>query len=282
MTNITLLRNGNAREFISYLRSSKIPFYLKCSNYTTSIKSDLITRKFVKQMQSKRTFAAFQKLKGDVKDKPVPELDMNQLSYFVHNFRRDSHHPEVFNIDLKSAYATILYLDGYISEATYTYLSKVNKQERLASVGMLASKSHTFYFSNTGEPVDAPAPEISPYANFFFYAVKRTADIMDELKAICGNTYLFTWVDGIYFLPDEQVFADCCECLEKIGFKYSVEYLSDFKVVLNDVCTKVLFKKAGKTKLFNLPHANSEFKKTVIESIHLVNHKKSVIKKSTL
>lgn len=277
------MRNGNARQFITYLRSTGIPFYLKTSNYTTSIKSDLIKTKFVKTMQSKRTFAAFNRLKKDVKDKQPPAVNMDKLRYFIHNFKEDAYYEQVFNIDIKSAYATVLLNDGYITSATYEYLSKINKQERLASVGMLASKSQTFYFCN-GEPVEVSAPDISAFAPFFYHSVQRTSEIMDELKAVCGNKYLFTWVDGIYFKPDEEIFSTCCEVLEKNGYKYSAEYLTDFKVVLNDVNVKVFFNKEGKTKLFNLPHATSDFKKVIVESMQLINSNQNLNnkQKSTL
>jgi hypothetical protein len=272
MIKAVLLRNNNANAFIRFLVETKQTFDLSASNYTTKIEGEVITQKWVKHMQSKRTFAAYSKLKKDVKDQPVPVIDRDQLVYYVHNFREDSYTPQVFNIDLKSAYATILLNDGMITPDTYIYLSKLQKQERLASVGMLATCKQNFKFIK-GEPVELTT-DVSQYSGFFFYAVKRTSEIMDELKKICGQKYLFTWVDGIYFLPDETIFSNCCEYLDQINFPYTCEYLTDFTVRQTEIKVSLVFKKQGKIKVFNLPHATTDFKKVVVSSIQLLNQKK--------
>src|ERR1043165_7292141 len=99
----SLLRNNNARAYMNYLKKIGIPFEMYISNYTAKFKTDLFERKFVHNMQSNRAFACFAKLKSDLKDKPVPEIDYNTLSYFVHNFKQDISYDAVTNIDLKSA-----------------------------------------------------------------------------------------------------------------------------------------------------------------------------------
>jgi hypothetical protein len=269
-----LLRHNNAGHIIRYLTGTKADFTIVCSNYTTKIQSDVLEFKFVRNMQSNRTFAAFAKLKKDVSKHEAPQVDRAKVKYYVHNFRQSGFHPVIFNIDLKSAYATILNMDGYISDATFEYLKKLNKNERLAAVGMLATRKNTFYFSN-GEPIeDAETEEVSPLSGFFFYAVKRTSEIMDELKKRCGDSYLFTWVDGIYFMPDELGFSDCCQFLDLLKFPYTVDYLKDFEIVVNDVRVTLYFKKNGKVKLFNLPHSTNDFKKTTVQAIQLLNNKK--------
>ncbi len=268
---MSLMRRGNAKDFIRYLTDSKLPFTLITSNYTIKIMSEVCDKKFVRNNQSNRTFAAFAKLKSDVKTTPIPRVDMGKLKYFVHDLGRNQFHPFVYNIDLKSAYATILYNDGLITEPTYRYLSKINKNERLAAVGMLASRKSMFLFRD-GEPIDS-SEEVSEFAPFFFYAVQRTAEIMNQLKAIIGRKYLFTWVDGIYFTPDDDTLLSCMEYLGSINFPFTFDKLKDFDVRLTDMNTRVFFIKDGKQKLFNLPHALTDFKKTTIDAIVLLNTK---------
>lgn len=260
-----LLRGGNARAYMKYLKNTGIPFEMFVSNYTAKFKTELFERKFVHNMQSNRAFACFAKLKSDLKDKPIPDIDQDKLSYFVHNFKQDIQHANVTNIDLKSAYATVLYNDGYISKATMDYISKGTKQDRLVSVGMLASKKQYFKF-DTGKIIQNDEI-ISPTSNFFFYAVRRTSEIMDDLKVICGNRYLFTWVDGIYFIPDMEVEQACKAYIEAIGFKSSCDDLTDFRVRITKKHVAVNFNKDGKPKPFNLPIPGSEFKRLMVEAI---------------
>lgn len=262
---ISLMRNGNATDYIRYFQSLKLTFAVVSSNYTLAIESDFFKKKFVKTMQSNRVFAAFSKIKSNVKHFMPPAINRSRLVYFQHNLRKDSFNEVVYNIDLKSAYANILKSEGYITEETFKYLSKIGKQSRLAAIGMLASRKSTFYFNNGMATDDSTS--ISDTADFFFYAVQKTSEIMDTLRRICGQSYLFTWVDGIYFKPDDEVLKDCTEYLESIGFPNSFDALRDFKVKIDTNCTRVTFYKEDKLKYFNLPHQTNDFKKTIVNSI---------------
>lgn len=269
MKSTSLLRGNNARAFMNYLKGIEIPFTMAVSNYTVDFKAEGIKKKFVYSMQSNRAFASFAKLKSDLKTKPIPEIDKDKLTYFVHDFKKDTQHEFVTNIDLKSAYATVLYTDGYISRNTFEYICAGTKQERLASVGMLASKKQVFEFDR-GKIISVN--EItSDTANYFFYAVKRTSEIMNEMQGICGPRYLFTWVDGIYFQPDYNTKKECEAYIESIGHKCSVDTLKDFKVKVSKKQVSVDFKKLVKdewvNKPFNLPLPNSEFKRLIVEAI---------------
>lgn len=270
---LTLMRRGNAKQYIEFMRKTKLPFELSCSNYTTKVKADNLTKTFVANMQSKRVFAAFQKLKGDLKGKPTPKINPDSLIYFQHDFNKDVYIDNVINIDIRSAYATVLYNDGLISKASFDYLLKIKKQERLASVGMLASRKKNFTFRN-GEPISVEEV-VSETSGFFFHAIKRTHELMSDLRKICGNSYLFTWVDGIYFLPDENVYENCVSLLQKTNFQFKAEALTEFDVSIKQNKILVTFKKEGELKIFNLPTPTSEFKSLVVDSLILLNNQKT-------
>lgn len=271
-----LMRMSNAREYLDFMIKTGNHFILTASNYSMKIEhleDDFLDRKYIATDQSKRTFAAFSKLKHDLKEKEVPRIDPSTLTYFQHDFRGDMYVERVINIDLKSAYATILYNDGFISEETFRYLGSASKKERLASVGMLASRKRIFNF-HKGEPIGEPEENVSPNAGFFFHAVKRTYEIMSELKRIVGQRYLYTWVDGIYFLPGtDEALADCMQYLTDIDIKYSLDYLTEFEVLVQSDNVRVQFKKEGKRKIFNLPSVSTEFKRLSLEAIILLNKK---------
>lgn len=270
----SLINGKNARSYIEFLKDAKIPFVLTCSNYTTMIKADnIINMKFVQTMMSNRCFAAFSKIKSDIKNVAPPDINKSQLQYFLHDFNRSFKEDEVMNIDLKSAYAAILYMDKIISDETFQYLSTIPKSDRLASVGMLASKKTEFYFDHEGVIVDV-VEKRSEKENFFFYAVKRTFEIMTELRNIIGENYLFTWVDGIYFKYDHYAMLECAEYLDSIKFDFSAEILKNFLLDYSELGIKIEFYKEGKLKRLNLPPRNTEFNRIMADAmVHFHNLK---------
>lgn len=267
------MRMQNARAHINYLIEAQADFQLISSNYTTGIKCEAFPGKYVANFQSNRAFACFAKVKKAVKDKPIPDITNEDVRYFQHNFRKDIYIDTVYNIDIKSAYASVLFKDGIIDKDTYDYLSKSSKQDRLSSVGMLASRKEVFEFKN-GSPI-SETEVVSDLSGFFFYAVQKTFEIMDELRRICGTDYLFTWVDGIYFLPNDRVLADCREYMDSIEYKYSCDILQEFEVKIKTDLIYLTFKKEGKLKIFNLPGITSEFRRLMMDSILLINKNKT-------
>lgn len=230
-------------------------------------------------MQSNMCFAAYSKVKSNLKDKEVPEINKDSLVYFEHDFKESCRYEKVMNIDLKSAYATILYLDQLINKSTYDYLCRLPKHDRLAAVGMLAAKKKIFGFGKKGS-VHSFDEKISPLENFFYYAVQRTFEIMQTLKSLIRSEYLFTWVDGIYFLPSMSGLIACENYLKKIGFRYSEEILFDWNVFMVKGAVKLNFIKEGKTKSFALPAKESEFNIIMADAMLRLNDHNSKIKQN--
>lgn len=109
---VSLLRNGNATDYIKYFQNLNLTFSVASSNYTIGIKSDFFNKKFVKTMQPPRVFAAFSKLKSDVKKHIPPYVDRAKVLYFQHDIKNDMQLDIVWNVDLKNAYASILKKEG--------------------------------------------------------------------------------------------------------------------------------------------------------------------------
>lgn len=269
----SLLRKGDARALVRFLLQTNVRFDLIRSNYTMEIKSELINDKFVSQMQGKSTFAAFAKIKSNVKDKKIPNVTRDELIYYQHNFKQSFFAYQVSNIDLTCAYATVLYNEKIITSDTLAYLLRLPKQARLVSVGMLASRKKTFSYKE-GVIIDYEE-RISDYSPFFYLAVKRTFEIMSELKKICGDKYLFTWVDGIYFQPCEATQKKCEDYLYSISFGFKFEMLQKFTVKFLPKKILLTFKKYSEkkgweTKMFNLPHKETLSEKVALD---IVKHK---------
>lgn len=260
----------NVRAFIAFVRSSGFPHKIKITNYTTEIQSDLFNRYFMQTSRGKSCFAAYSKLKRDVAGVAPPDIDKGKLHYFAHDFRKDLEPQTVLNLDLKSAYATALYNAGCVSEDTALYLGKIPKLDRLAAVGMLASKKHVFEYDEKGK-LSRYYKEVAPTENFFYLAVHLVQNIMDELKAICGQDYLFTWVDGIYFKPREGLADELIKAAEEAKYRCTLETLNNFRVSIGSKVIHIDFDKDGKEKRFKIPAAKNTLAN---ELINFLTYKK--------
>lgn len=248
----SLQRHGAIKAYIDLLKTSGFPYTLKISNYTIEIISELFNIQFVKELRGKQTFAAYSKVKKDVKAKRKPIVNKSELKYFEHDFTKDFSASHVINVDLRSAYATILFNERIISEDTFNYLQDIPKVDRLAAVGMLASKKYCFSYNEKNELINYDKIT-SDLENFFFYCVMRTGNIMADLKRICGADYLFTWVDGIYLRVNDERLYRISDYLEKHYFNYTIEILEDFEVRIVNGKIKLQFKKEDDLKQFNIP-----------------------------
>ena len=253
----------NVKGFLEYIKTNGEPYTLSISNYTTKITSPSINKSFLKTMRNNAFFAGYSKIKSDVKNKPVPDLGSSDVSYFEHNFSKDYFISHAVNIDLKSAYSTALYNSGVISDSTFLYLSKLKKLDRLATVGMMASKKVLFHYDDKGK-LKTFERVVNPLQGFFYYCVREVQKIMNELREIAGSDYLFTWVDGIYIAKGSDKIEDMKMYLNEIKYPFTVDDLTDFQVHFKERKINVSFLKGDSKKVFNIPAKQNGFTKDFI------------------
>lgn len=258
------LNTMNVKKYIDLHKALRIPFEITVSNYTTLIKSNLYEIHFMKNAQSNRTFSAYQKVKADVTKKEMPAIDHTNVNYFSTNiFASDFYADVIYNLDLKAAYATVLLNDGFISNNTYKYITALPKMERLACVGMLAGKKNVFKINADGKAIDEQLI-ISPTANYFFYCVQRTFDVMAEARRLLQESFLFSWVDGIYFLDNEdKCYDELMAFFRDNKFKVSFDVLKEFHVKNYKNYYSCSYIKDGKKKLMNVPKQQSSVLKNI-------------------
>jgi hypothetical protein len=213
---------------------------------------------------SKKAFIAYRMILKDLKEytaNEMPTINKFDLQYFETYMLQSSYSETAYLVDIKSAYATILFNDGFISEKTYRFISNLPKKARLAAVGMLASRKDVFYFQ--GEQLTGHDKIINPLENYFWYCVKRTGEIMDKIKK---DTFpLFYWVDGMYFLHKSDA-EKCKEILKENNYLFSEKKIFSFicEVINNDESIKnniSFFQSSEVTEYSELTKKNSEFKK---------------------
>jgi len=259
-------------QYIDLHKSLKMPYKLTLSTYTARIISNYCDIYFMKAEQPVRVFAAYNKVKLDCKKVPVAQIKTSTLQYYSTAFQHgDFYADEIYNIDIKSAYASILYNDKLISKKTYDYLIKLPKMERLASVGMLASKKHHYEIDEKGE-VTLDRIERSETSDYFFYCVKRTSEIINHVSKHLGEAFLFSWVDGIYFYQNNEkasisAMKIITDYLNENNLKASYDKLTEFEVKDKKEYYHCRFLKEGKLKYFNIPKIESETKNAIINHL---------------
>jgi hypothetical protein len=258
------LTPANVKKYIDIHTKLKLPFEMTVSNYTTMIKSSLYDLHFMKNAQNNRTFSAFQKVKCDCVRRPVPSINPMNLNYFSTNiFQNDFYADIIYNIDLKAAYATVLLNDKFITEETYKHLMTLPKMERLASVGMLAGKKSVFKINAEGKPTES-YDVISATSDYFFYCVQKTFDIMHEARCLLQESFLFSWVDGVYFLDTENKNYDhVMNFFEENKFRAAFETLKEFHVRNKKSYYACSYWKGEKKKFMNVPKQQNEIRKNI-------------------
>lgn len=253
-----LFSRKSARAYIEFLKHNRIPFEVSISNYTVRVKSKYNQATYLASFRSKQCFAAFAKIKSDVRKREVPKIRKSELRYYEHNFISSCNFPAITNIDLKSAYASVLMNDGYITKQTYDYCAKLSKMDRLASVGMLAGRKHIVKYDKSGRAYSHDF-KVAETENFFFYCVKKVHEIMNTIRYLSGDKFLFSWVDGVYILEDPETEKTIAEYLKSIGYNFSIDRLTDFDVKYLQSKITITFKKGGELKEFNIPARKGYF-----------------------
>lgn len=123
-------------------------------------------------------------------------------------------------IDVSSAYFTIAYNTGLISEETFEMAYTVSKKCRLASVGSLATTKKHVSVDQDGNVIDSETRK-SEYRSAFFYLAKYLDDFMLSVFEKYRNDIFFYYVDA--FFCKSSVADDIKKEIQEKGFKYSYD-----------------------------------------------------------
>ena len=250
---------GNYRTYLQMIIKTGKPYKLIQSNYCLEIESEVINIKFIERELSQKAFIGGAKIKKDIRASNVeyPEIDKNTLEYFdfadVEKLKKTGEN--IFNIDLKSAYARVLLNHNLITENTFFYLQHIPKEDRLASAGMLASRKDIYY--KVGRELIKKETINSNTENYFFMCVKHVAEIMREIKKILAEDFVYSWVDGVFF-ENKKNEIKIEKYLKSIKHPFTLEEVTNFRYFSDEKNKKIIFSKSGKEKSLNLPNKNSE------------------------
>lgn len=149
----------------------------------------------------------------------IKNVNRSSIQYIDnHNLKNATLTKDLYEIDLNGAYWNFAYKDGYLNQEVYLKGLKVSKMARLISLGALAKKPHFKVFDGEEYTVCYHGADLKT-APVFFNSSLRTCNVMNALKFISGNDYLFYWVDAIFFRGEETKLK-----IEKYLKSHSNEY----------------------------------------------------------
>jgi hypothetical protein len=247
------------------LIESKCSFKLFLSTYSAKFTDEnkKVIKKFMTEKRSNQVFLYSNMLKNELDNSKVKieivERYLLQYFSFSKSFLETSNLiiPKIINIDLKSAYINVLKNEGLISENLFNEINKLKKMDRLVALGMLAHEPDVFTYKN-GSLIDYEKIK-NHYANYFYFAVKRVHEIICNCKFLIGDEFIFSWVDGFYFLENPKKESRIIEYLNNIGYTYTREILTDFTSNFKNGVAEITFKKGKDKKIFNIPtHCNDK------------------------
>lgn len=246
----------NFDDWEKFISMSKSEYKIILSNYVQQIESEFLNFKSMYKERSPFFFIAGNAVKRDVTQKPIPIVEKEFLKYNDFNIKDEFFLDEIFAVDISSCYATVLHNEGYISKKTFTLLQRLPKLDRLGAIGMLAGNKKVFTFNEDGV-LETFEDKVSELENYFYYAVKRTAEIMEGARDLiietCAENYLFTWVDCIYFKEIKDV-EKIINYFSLHGLKCTCNIYTQFLVKRKKKNFFVtFFDEKQKTKTFNIP-----------------------------
>lgn len=258
---------------IDILIKNKIPFQLILSNYTTTIKSDIdfFNKTYIAKEQEPVCFLAYNKIKKDIAGSttPKPLNERERCEYYsIKKTLKTGKVETVFNIDIKSAYATLLYNYEFITKETFDFICSLKKPNRLSCVGMIAGRKSIYNYEK-GEIISTE-DIISENEAYFYFCVKQTFEIMKECENYLNTDFIFSWVDGIYFIGENNI-AGITEILKKHSLLFSLQNLKNFSIKKNKNIINIAFIDAKeRKKIFSIPVPNSDFKKHLLKYYNLI------------
>jgi hypothetical protein len=275
------------RLLIEQAKAAKMGYTVKYSTYTIEIISPFADFYFMQDKMNPRCFGAANGIKKDIKSyleqlaaygEPPPIIDrrVNYYQFAMPERLKQTGHT-IYNIDIKSAYASVLAQHELITPATASNLSSLAKKDRLASVGMLASNKYSYTF-NEENVLSAVEYNEGEYSDFFYFCIRHTQKLMETIQEMLGKDFLFYWVDGIYFENIKHRGA-IEKYLQEEGYRNSFDILEEFHAFENNKQFTIYFEKEGKQKMFKVPKPQKGHAKELVELLGLHSDDFSVIKK---
>lgn len=278
-------REANVNEIkstIEHLIEMEETFDHVFSNYTNAIHTKEYQIKWIKEKRPKLMFVAYKKLLSDL-TKNSQALAINNGTYKTENYSNmeseaDFDLDHAINIDISACYPYTLYIHKLISQETLEYLLKLEKNERLPAIGMIAYQRLRYRYRN-GVLYDIQH-EKGDFQNVFFWIIETVNRLFLDIKELAGNYYIMHWVDGVFLFPDiPQHLLDAIEkAITSWGYIIKYESCRDFTFRRDGKKIEISFNKGGEPKLYRFEDSNWRHEyNQILKDLHRVSRVKNFL-----
>jgi hypothetical protein len=251
-----IIHSGNINTLLEEFKENEKDFTLKRTGYTVTLDSKRVKYLITTSLGGNELFKAANKIKKDVKNSNfiidiAPKNTIFYYSVYKSLQAGTTIYDKVYNIDITSAYATVLLNNNVITQETYNYLRTISKANRLKAVGMLATQTAVYEFIN-GKAINFKIKTIPDQRNIFLFCCYEIGRIMEEISLAIGKDFIFYWVDGIYF-KDEKNTEIIENILNNYNYKHTFEQLNNFEIINKTNYIDINFDRKEKRKQFCVP-----------------------------
>ena len=256
-----IIHSGDVNILLDEFKENEKDFTLKRTGYTVTLDSKRVKYLITSTIGGGELFKAANKIKKDVKNSNfiIDIAPKNTIFYYSVNKSIQTGttiYDKLYNIDITSAYATVLLNNNIITKETYNYLRTISKPNRLKAVGMLATQTAIYEFIN-GMPISFKIKSIPDQRNIFLFCCYEIGRIMDEISIAIGKDFIFYWVDGIYF-KNEKNKEIIQNILNNYNYKHTFEQLNNFEIINKLNYIDINFDRKEKRKKFCVPKNNHD------------------------
>ena len=247
MSKTVTFRGSSFIDALEFFRDTERDFTVERTGYTAKLTTgDGRKYLFTDSPIRPSLFPLTRRMRDEVKAAGVPVIEEKQVEYFsFRNAMKRKDLPRVaWSIDLSSAYAYALHGRRLVTDATFTELLALPKDERLRVVGMLATTKAVIRYE--GGKVAALDTFKSETRGAFFACCEDVGAIMKDVEGAPGH--LFFWVDGAFF---DRPAPEVVDYFEAQGFPAKTEKVTDLK--WSDSRRFLFFTKDGKRKYLSVP-----------------------------
>lgn len=235
---------------IAQMTSMFETFKLTMTNKTAKIESEKEVFFFSDKSFSHKVFPMFQKMKRDIKSSGItaPNVSPSDIDYYKFSDNLPYQIERAYGYDINKAYAACLFNEGYINLCTMHKLVNMNKKDRLAATGMIATSKQVMFFEK-GEIVEVETQEDKELRTVFFHVSKIVGQCLNDVFNEMESEVLFYWVDGIVLR--KPIVSDV---FERYGFRIKSENISRWRIIEDEGRKILTFNKDGETKTFKLSY----------------------------
>lgn len=168
------------------------------------------------------------------------------------------HYANVSEADISKAYYQTAKNLGLISEEFYNECLNLPKTERLRLLGTIATQKFiTEYKGGKRKSVEVKTDKELRRA--WFIICDHIAEVMSEIAEKMGPSFLFYWVDGIYFTDTPQARRIIRQAGQKYGYEWKFNQVEEMNMLNKEGVVEIMLIKEGEKKVF-YPPANKIYK----------------------